>query len=434
MANSSIWRGRRTPFGTDLLFADESNPGVVRRRGNLRGPVDADPARAASRRSPARRFSSISPPATRSSARRAIAGNSSPASRAAALPAMSTLPAASGESTTDLVFGGHALIAENGIVLAESPRFQRDDELLVSDIDVDRLQNDRQKTNSFGDSLDLLRDRPFSPHSVPACKNRRLRLVRPVDAHPFVPRRRRTSWPNAVRRHLSRPGRRAGQTAGAHRQAARHHRRLRRARFDAGPAGGLQDASTAGSRRARRSRRLTMPGFGTTRRTRANALALMQHLGVAAREIDIRLLCLEEMRALGHRPFGIALDGLDGRQRSRRSCTTCRRSSGSDLVFENVQARMRTSLLMNTRLRHRHRRSVGAGPRLVHLQRRSHEHVQSERQHPQDAGEVPGALGRRERVRRRRAHRRCSTSSPPRSRRSCCRRRRTARRRRRPKA
>ena len=53
-----------------------------------------------------------------------------------------------------------------------------------------------------------------------------------------------------------------------------------------------------------------MPGFGTTQRTKLNAQALMRHLGTAAREIDIRLSCLEEMRALGHQPFGIALAGL----------------------------------------------------------------------------------------------------------------------------
>ncbi len=90
----------------------------------------------------------------------------------------------------------------------------------------------------------------------------------------------------------------------------------------------------------------TLPGFGTTGRTRDNARALMRQLGVGAREIDIRSLCLEEMRELGHRPFGIDLEGLtveDLTQRLRQlSAEACH-----DLVFENVQARMRTSLLMN---------------------------------------------------------------------------------------
>jgi NAD+ synthase (glutamine-hydrolysing) len=92
---------------------------------------------------------------------------------------------------------------------------------------------------------------------------------------------------------------------------------------------------------------LTMPGFGTTSRTRTNALALMRHLGVTAREVDIRALCLEEMRALGHRPFGIDLAGLDVEALTAR-LRELPPERRSDLVFENVQARMRTSILMNT--------------------------------------------------------------------------------------
>ena len=93
-------------------------------------------------------------------------------------------------------------------------------------------------------------------------------------------------------------------------------------------------------------RAFTMPGFGTTPRTRDNARALMRQLGVTAREVDVRQLCLDEMRALGHRPFGIALDGLTVEQfagRLEHLADACR----DDLVFENVQARMRTSILMN---------------------------------------------------------------------------------------
>ncbi len=56
-----------------------------------------------------------------------------------------------GESTTDVVFGGHCLIAENGTMLAESRRFLREDALLVADVDLDRLRVDRQRTNSFLD-------------------------------------------------------------------------------------------------------------------------------------------------------------------------------------------------------------------------------------------------------------------------------------------
>ena len=90
-----------------------------------------------------------------------------------------------------------------------------------------------------------------------------------------------------------------------------------------------------------------MPGFGTTARTLRNAQALMQHLGVTPAEVDIRLLCLEEMRALGHAPFGIRLDGLTVEALSARLRDMPAESCKNDLVFENVQARMRTSLLMN---------------------------------------------------------------------------------------
>ena len=89
-----------------------------------------------------------------------------------------------------------------------------------------------------------------------------------------------------------------------------------------------------------------MPGFGTTTRTKGNAHALMRHLGVTAREVDIRPLCLEEMRALNHAPFGIPLAGatVDTLTAKLQQVPADKRH---DLVFENIQARMRTNILMN---------------------------------------------------------------------------------------
>ncbi|HJT77950.1 MAG TPA: nitrilase-related carbon-nitrogen hydrolase, partial [Gemmataceae bacterium] len=94
------------------------------------------------------------------------------------------------ESTTDVVFGGHCLIAENGTLLAESARFHRDDLLLATDFDLDRLRTDRLRTNSFGDAglyVGVGRDFARLPFELgrgepPAD------LLRAVDAHPFVPR------------------------------------------------------------------------------------------------------------------------------------------------------------------------------------------------------------------------------------------------------
>jgi NAD+ synthase (glutamine-hydrolysing) len=92
---------------------------------------------------------------------------------------------------------------------------------------------------------------------------------------------------------------------------------------------------------------LTLPGFGTTGRTRGNAHALMAALGVTAKEIDIRAMCMEEMLALNHRPFGIDLTGhgIESLTEELRHLPADKRS---DLTFENIQARVRTSLLMNS--------------------------------------------------------------------------------------
>ena len=94
-------------------------------------------------------------------------------------------------------------------------------------------------------------------------------------------------------------------------------------------------------------RALTMPGFGTSRRTLDNSLALMRELRVTSTEIDIRALCLEQMRALNHRPFDIDIDTISVADFTER-LQTIPADKRADLVFENVQARMRTSMLMNS--------------------------------------------------------------------------------------
>jgi NAD+ synthase (glutamine-hydrolysing) len=91
---------------------------------------------------------------------------------------------------------------------------------------------------------------------------------------------------------------------------------------------------------------LTMPGFGTTQRTRTNALDLMDHLGVSSETIDISALALEAFREMGHAPFGIDCRDLDV-DAFRAALARVPAESRSDLTFENVQARLRTFLLMS---------------------------------------------------------------------------------------
>jgi NAD+ synthase (glutamine-hydrolysing) len=89
-----------------------------------------------------------------------------------------------------------------------------------------------------------------------------------------------------------------------------------------------------------------MPGFGTTARTRANALALMDHLGVSAQTIDISGLTLRAFQELNYCPFGIDCRGLD-LAAFRAALAKVPSEARNDLVFENVQARLRTFLLMS---------------------------------------------------------------------------------------
>src|SRR5262249_18443269 len=93
------------------------------------------------------------------------------------------------ESTTDVVFGGHCLIAENGVLLQESRRFEREDNLVIADVDLDRLRTDRLRTNSFGhgqlypDQRRQFRQISFTLDRPPVVRG----LARSIDAHPFVP-------------------------------------------------------------------------------------------------------------------------------------------------------------------------------------------------------------------------------------------------------
>jgi NAD+ synthase (glutamine-hydrolysing) len=251
------------------------------------------------------------------------------------------------ESTTDVVFGGHCLIAENGIFLAEAQRFERDDVLLIADIDLERLQGERLRTSSFGDAQkNLLGEHPFErvqfqldPKPIAGS------LVRGIEAHPFVP-----SAAEQLRERCEEIF--ETQVAGL----ARRLEKIGRPPVAIGISGGLDStlallvACKTFDRLAlprKQIRALTMPGFGTTSRTRKNALALLEHLGVSGLVVDIRQLCLEEMRALGQRPFGIDLARIDIEELTRR-LKQLQPEECNDLSFENTQARMRTSLLMNT--------------------------------------------------------------------------------------
>ncbi len=256
------------------------------------------------------------------------------------------------ESTSDVVFGGHCLVAENGTVLAESRRFERGPTLLVADVDLDRLAADRLRAGSFGDTAlyqSLRRQEgpvtEINLLNVPAVERLRERpLLRYIDSHPFVPKEKAELRERCEEIFNT-------QVAGL----AKRLEHVGTPPLAIGVSGGLDSTlallvacKTLDLLKKPRTliRAWTLPGFGTTTRTKANAVALMKHLGVTAAEADIRQLCLEELRLLGHKPFGIDPAGLDVEAFTAK-LRQVPAEKRHDLVFENVQARMRTNILMN---------------------------------------------------------------------------------------
>lgn len=252
------------------------------------------------------------------------------------------------ESTSDVVYGGHCLICENGSLLSESARIgdggkYPDQNFTVADVDVKRLLSERRATTSFGDAS--ASPGAFRTIDVKVKTTGRHDLVRKVSGRPFVPS-------NSVRLKE-----RCAEVFGI--ACAGLAKRLKVVPFRnvfIGVSGGL-DSTLALLTVARVYEQLgrspaeivgiTMPGFGTSDATLANALTLMSELGITAKTIDIRAICLETFRALGHSPFGIeitpalSVDAFSARLRSLPD------EPRQDLVFENVQARERTKILMS---------------------------------------------------------------------------------------
>lgn len=249
------------------------------------------------------------------------------------------------ESTTDLVFGGHCLIAENGVILRESERFQRKPALWVADVDLERTVTDRARMGTFHEpdrwgQAKFHREIPFTLGSGSRVDD----LQRHVPALPFVP-----SDPVTLKDRCEEI---------FHIQTAGLAKRIEVARppsLEIGISGGLDSTlallvavKTCDMLGLPRStvHGLTMPGFGTSDHTLGNARGLMGLMGIRAQELDIRPLCLDAFKAMGHQPFGLDPAGMDV-ERFVSALSNIPREKRHDLVFENVQARIRTLNLMN---------------------------------------------------------------------------------------
>jgi len=230
--------------------------------------------------------------------------------------------AGTGESTQDLVFAGNGIVAENGKIVAKTNRFSLDDELLVSDVDVELLTAERQKKSAFSqDGLPLLSHVPS--YRMVECLLPDIEitnLYRTISATPFIPSGNELSHRcNEIV---------AIQVGGLAKRLM--HTQVKAAII--GISGGLDStltllATVATFDKLKLDRRqiigITMPGFGTTQRTRNNAVELMKSLGVSMREIDITAACLQHFKDIGHDP------------------------EQHDVTYENAQARERTQILMD---------------------------------------------------------------------------------------
>ncbi len=311
------WDGRIIPFGPDLLFRATGMPECVVGVEICEDGWVANPPSGAMAVAGATLLLNLSASPEllgKEAYRRDLVASQS----ARCLAAYVYASAGPGESSTDLVFSGHSLIAENGMVLAETGRFRFESQIALADIDIERLINERRRNSSFAASRG---SGAFRIIDFPLPEVRVASLCRPIPATPFVP---------------SAPEERAErcreifeiQTTGL----AKRLRHVRCERAVIGISGGL-DSTLALLVTVKAFDKLgydrtgieaiNMPGFGTTGRTRGNAERLAELLGVTLRVISIDAAVRQHFADLGHD------------------------ESLHDITYENAQARERTQLLMN---------------------------------------------------------------------------------------
>ena len=237
-----------------------------------------------------------------------------------------------GESTQDVVYGGNALIFENGSLIEQSERFQLDPQLVISEIDVERLRGERRTNSTFVNA-----QRPVAAGLagitgqigelgirvdclLPLNLMREFTLTRHFDQHPFIPKTE--NMQDACDEIFN------IQVSGLAKRLV--HTNCKTAII--GISGGLDSTLallvvTKTFDKLGLDRKgivgVTMPGFGTTDRTYKNAMILMENLGVTIREIDITASVLQHFKDIGHD------------------------ASVHDATYENAQARERTQILMD---------------------------------------------------------------------------------------
>ncbi|MBR0049400.1 MAG: NAD(+) synthase [Prevotella sp.] len=229
-----------------------------------------------------------------------------------------------GESTQDVVYGGNAMIFENGHLLTEGTRFSLQPQIRITQIDVERLRTERRTNSTFitaQSPLNCCSGRPETRRI--SCKpigQHDFELVRNVDPHPFIPKAEEREANSEEILNI--------QVAGL----AKRLYHIGATKAVIGISGGLDStlallvtvrAFDLLSLDRKGIIAITMPGFGTTDRTHQNATELMESLGVDCREISIAKAVTQHFEDIGHDP------------------------KLHDVTYENAQARERTQILMD---------------------------------------------------------------------------------------
>ena len=222
-----------------------------------------------------------------------------------------------GESTTDVVYSGHSIIAENGTIVSERIPFDYSNEkFIIADVDLEKISLERRRRNTVTTNADK------NIVTVPFDFNiEKTEITRKIDAHPFV-----SDDKKALEKNIK-----------SVRSIQAYGLKQRMEASDAqkcvvGISGGLDsalallaivDTYKIMGKDVRNIIAVTMPCFATSNRTRNNAHALSQALGVDFREIDIRDAVSAHLKSIGHN------------------------ENVHNVVYENAQARERTQILMD---------------------------------------------------------------------------------------
>lgn len=311
----NLW-GENIPFGTDLLFENRQVCFGTEICEDLWVPVPPSSEQSLQGAALIVNISASNEMAGKHDYLRALISQQS----ARTLSAYLYVSAGFGESTTDLVFAGNGIIAENGIILQEAERFSFRSQLTLCDVDIERMDALRRKENTYTNVGKT--GTVYRKIAVPEFTGLEAKLFdRKIDAHPFIPsdekmmdERCEEIFNIQINGLAQRMLHTCAQTAVI------------------GISGGL-DSTLAllvcvktfdklGISR-KQIMGITMPGFGTTDRTYQNALSLMKELGVSMREIPIGPACLQHFK-------DIELDADD-----------------RGAAYENTQARERTQILMD---------------------------------------------------------------------------------------